>query len=199
MAFRNLYAFLSQVIPFSDPDLEKLYTFVRFLHAQAAAARQRRRSTTSTTRWRCSYYRLQKISEGAIALQPGEAEPLDGPTEVGTGVAEDEKVELSADHRDPQRALRHRRSPQADQLFFEPDPRGGRRRRGAAAGRRRPTRSTTSSCVFDKALEGLFIDRMDQNESITARFLDDKDFRGAVSRHLMKQVYEQIRGEALAV
>ena len=53
--------------------------------------------------------------------------------------------------------------------------------------------------VFDKALEGLFIDRMDQNESITARFLDDKDFRGAVSRHLMKQVYEQIRGEALAV
>ena len=53
--------------------------------------------------------------------------------------------------------------------------------------------------VFDKALEGLFIGRMDQNESITARFLDDKDFRGAVSRHLMKQVYEQIRGETLPV
>ena len=53
--------------------------------------------------------------------------------------------------------------------------------------------------VFDKALEGLFIGRMDQNESITARFLDDEDFRGAVSRHLMKQVYEQIRGESLAV
>ena len=53
--------------------------------------------------------------------------------------------------------------------------------------------------VFDKALEGLFIGRMDQNESITARFLDDQDFRGAVSRHLMKQVYEQIRGESLAV
>jgi hypothetical protein len=40
---------------------------------------------------------------------------------------------------------------------------------------------------------------MDQNESITARFLDDQDVRGAVSRHLMKQVYEQIRGEALGV
>jgi type I restriction enzyme R subunit len=53
--------------------------------------------------------------------------------------------------------------------------------------------------VFDKALEGLFIDRMEQNESITVRFLDDKDFRGAVSRHLMKQVYERIRGEALGV
>ena len=40
---------------------------------------------------------------------------------------------------------------------------------------------------------------MDQNESITARFLDDKDFRGAVSRYLMKQAFEQIRGAALGV
>ena len=47
--------------------------------------------------------------------------------------------------------------------------------------------------------EGFFIDRMDQNEAITARFLDKPEFRGAVSRYLMKQVYEQIRGEALGV
>jgi hypothetical protein len=40
---------------------------------------------------------------------------------------------------------------------------------------------------------------MDQNQSITARFLDDRDFRGAVSRYLLKQVYEQIPGEVLAV
>ena len=40
---------------------------------------------------------------------------------------------------------------------------------------------------------------MEQNESLTARFLDDRDFRGAVSRYLMTQVYEQIRGEALGV
>ena len=53
--------------------------------------------------------------------------------------------------------------------------------------------------VFDKSLEGLFIDRMDQNEAITAKFLDNPEFRGAVSRYLLKQVYEQIRGEALAI
>ena len=29
--FRNLYSFLSQVIPYQDSDLEKLYTYVRFL------------------------------------------------------------------------------------------------------------------------------------------------------------------------
>ena len=41
MAFRNLYAFLCQVIPYGDSDLEKLYSYVRFLHPQAAAAGQR--------------------------------------------------------------------------------------------------------------------------------------------------------------
>ena len=30
-AYRNLYAFLSQVIPFQDSDLEKLYSYIRFL------------------------------------------------------------------------------------------------------------------------------------------------------------------------
>ena len=30
-AYVRLYAFLSQILPFTDPDLEKLYTFGRFL------------------------------------------------------------------------------------------------------------------------------------------------------------------------
>jgi type I restriction enzyme, R subunit len=30
VAYRNLYSFLSQVIPYQDSDLEKLYVFVRF-------------------------------------------------------------------------------------------------------------------------------------------------------------------------
>ena len=49
--------------------------------------------------------------------------------------------------------------------------------------------------VFDKALDGLFIGRKEQNESITARFLDYRDFRRAVSQHLLRQVYEQINAE----
>ena len=39
-AFRNLYAFLSQIIPYQDSDLEKLYVFLRHL----AAKLHRRRS-----------------------------------------------------------------------------------------------------------------------------------------------------------
>ena len=45
------------------------------------------------------------------------------------------------------------------------------------------------------SLEGLFIDRMDQNEEITAKFMNDKEFQEAIGKHLLKEVYEQIRSE----
>ncbi len=52
--FRNLYGFLSQIIPFQDCDLEKLYTYTRFLCIQAAHRATAGRSTTSTMKWRSS-------------------------------------------------------------------------------------------------------------------------------------------------
>ena len=51
--------------------------------------------------------------------------------------------------------------------------------------------------VFSKALEGLFIDRMEQNEEITARFLNEETFKKAVEGALLRQVYEQIREESV--
>ncbi len=50
--------------------------------------------------------------------------------------------------------------------------------------------------VFDKALEGKFIDRMDQNQEIFARYMNDPAFAKVVAEFLRKQVYEQIRAEA---
>jgi type I restriction enzyme R subunit len=47
--------------------------------------------------------------------------------------------------------------------------------------------------VFFKTLENLFLDRMEQNEEITARFLNDKEFQALVAQHLLKEVYDQFR------
>jgi len=196
VAFRNLYAFLSQVIPYGDSDLEKLYTYVRFLipklPRRAGGPQYHFDDEVSL-----KYYRLQKISEGQIELQPDQPEPLDGPTEVGTAVVEDEKVELST----LIEIINERFGTtftEARELFFS------QIREEAVADEALQQAATanpleTFKLVFDKALEGLFIGRMEQNETITAKFLDDKEFRGAVSRYLLKQVYEQIRGEALKV
>ena len=94
VAFRNLYAFLSQIIPYGDSDLEKLYTFVRFLIPKLP----RRTSGPQyhfDDKVALKYYRLQKISEGGIALQPDQPGLLDPTTEVGSAVVSDEKVALS--------------------------------------------------------------------------------------------------------
>lgn len=47
--------------------------------------------------------------------------------------------------------------------------------------------------VFQKALEGLFIDRMDQNEELFAPYMNDATFRKTVDEYLLTQVYGQIR------
>ncbi len=36
---------------------------------------------------------------------------------------------------------------------------------------------------------------MEQNEEITAKYLNEKEFRDAVGQNLLKQVYEQIHKE----
>jgi type I restriction enzyme R subunit len=196
VAFRNLYAFLSQIIPYGDSDLEKLYSFVRFLIPKLP-----RRASGPQYHFddevALKYYRLQKISEGGIPLQPDQPGLLDGPTEVGSAVVSDEKVALST----LVELINQRFGTsftEADELFFS------QIREEAAADEQLQQAATANALegfkiVFDKALEGLFIGRMEQNEAITAKFLDDKEFRGAVSRYLLKQVYEQIRGEALPV
>ena len=93
-AFRNLYSFLSQVIPYQDSDLEKLFTYLRHL-----ALKLPKRKTGPGYQFdeevELDYYRLQKISEGSIDLAKGYAKPLDGPREVGTGEVWEEYVMLS--------------------------------------------------------------------------------------------------------
>ena len=41
------------------------------------------------------YFRLQQVNEGTIDLTKGEAEPLKGPTDVGTAAEKDVEVALS--------------------------------------------------------------------------------------------------------
>src|SRR4029453_15644850 len=77
-AFRNLYIFLSQVIPYQDSDLERLYVFLRHL----ATKLPRRRSGAAyqfDDEVRLEYYRLQKISEGLILFKRGGGDTSDGP------------------------------------------------------------------------------------------------------------------------
>ncbi|QDW36170.1 hypothetical protein FFI89_002840 [Bradyrhizobium sp. KBS0727] len=94
VSFRNLYSFLSQIIPYQDSDLEKFYTYARFL--------------------------LLKLPR----------------RESGLG--------------------------------------------------------------YEMEDEGLFIDRMEGNEEIFDRIMQDASFRDVASAHLMREIYERLRAGAKA-
>ena len=193
--FRNLYGFLSQVIPFQDSDLEMLYSYARFL-ASKLPPRSSGEKYAFDDEVSLKFYRLQKISEGTIRLDDGENVEVKGPTAVGTGKAEDTQVELSRII-DSINERFGTDFTQADELFFH------QLREEAVSDeelRQAATANTIDNFryVFVKALEGLFIDRMEQNEEIFAKYMNDADFQKVVSEHLLKQVYEQIREEGAA-
>jgi len=193
-AFRNLYAFLSQVIPYQDSDLERLYVFVRHL----AAKLPRRRGGTAyqfDDDVRLEYYRLQKISEGSISLAEGAAQPLDGPKEVGSGLAREEAVSLSQliDLVNERFGTDFN---QADQLFFdqivEAAVTDDGLRQAAAV-----NPEDKFALVFRNLLERLFVERMDQNEEIFVRYMNDAPFREIVSGWMSSEAYRRLRTGAV--
>lgn len=49
--------------------------------------------------------------------------------------------------------------------------------------------------VFRQVLESLFIERMEMNEELFARFMNEKDFQNVVAKWLGSQVYERFPKE----
>ena len=190
-SFRKLYAFLAQIIPYQDSDLEKLYTYGRFLLTKLPLSPDDRDYHVEDD-VALKFYRLQKISEGAIDLKAGEADPLKGPTEVGTGKAHDDDISLSSLINKLNERFGTKFKP-ADQLFFD------QVTETAAANEKLQEAAKVNtienfSFVFNKMLEGLFIERMEGNEEIFARLMNDDAFRGIATEHLVREVYRKIRG-----
>ena len=47
--------------------------------------------------------------------------------------------------------------------------------------------------LFDKELEGLLVDRMEGNDEVFRRVIQDEQFRAVASAYLMNRVYEKAR------
>lgn len=189
-AFQNLYGFLSQVIPYQDSDLERLYVFVRHLMTKLP-----RRASGAAYQFddevKLEYYRLQKISEGSIALKDGEARKLDGPTEVGSGALREQPVPLSQ-LIDVVNERFGTDFNQADQLFFDQIVEAAMGddglRRAAVV-----NPGDKFELLFKNVLERLFVDRMDQNQDIFVRFMNDAPFQKVVTSWMAEEAYRRLR------
>jgi type I restriction enzyme R subunit len=195
-SFCNLYGFLSQVIPYQDSDLEKLYVFLRHLGAKLP----RRKSGPAyqfDDEIRLEYYRLQKISEGSISLSEGAAKPLDGPTEVGSGVVREEPVALSrlidiinerfgTDWKSP------------DQLFLDQIVEAAvldETLKEAAA----VNPEEKFELVFKNLLDALLMERVDQNDDMVTRIMNDDGMRKLVTGWLASETYRKLGGKGASI
>ena len=195
VAFRNLYGFLSQVIPYQDSDLERLYVFLRHLSSKLP-----RRTGGTVYQFddevRLEYYRLQKIGEGSISLQDGTARPLDGPKEVGSGLVREQPVPLSQliDIVNDRFGTDFN---QADQLFFDQIVQAAVSDEGlrqAAA----VNPADKFELVFRNLLDRLFVERMDQNEEIFIRFMNDHSFQKIVTTWMASEAYRRLQRDLQA-
>ncbi len=188
-AFRNLYVFLSQVIPYQDSDLEKLYTYLKHL-ALKLPKRKSGPSYQFDDDVQLQYYRLQKISEGSINLAEGYASAIEGPKELGSGRVREEHVPLSRliD------LLNERFGEdlnEADQLFFDQIAEAAAQV-DAISQAAQANPYDKFQLVFGQILESIFIERMDLNEDLFARYMNDPEFKQLASEWLGQQVYARI-------
>ena len=190
--FRSLYAFLSQIVPYQDSSLEKLYTYGRTLLARLPhpCGSERYHPDDDVA---LKYYRLQKISEGSIELKEGQTPFIKGPTDVGTRKATDVEVPLSTLIGKLNQSFGTDFT-LADQLFFDQVEATAINDRTLISAAHANT-IENFKLVFEKAFPGLVIGRMDSNEDIASRLLQDDKFKAIASAHLLEEVYNRIRSE----
>ena len=186
----QVYSFLSQIIPYADPDLEMFYSYGRFLLPHLPLGRD----TTIVKvgdEVALQYYRLERVSSGAILMKEGETQYVKSPTDVGTGKSKDEKAPLA----EIIEALNERFGTQfaeEDRLFFQ------QIKEKACKGEQViQTALANSLDKFElgvrKLIEDLMIKRMGENDKIVTRYMADRDFQGSAFPILAKEIFETVR------
>lgn len=190
-AFVRLYSFLSQVMPFSDPELEKLYAYCRLLITKLL-------DDVSATRLQLSdeialeYYRLQKISEGAVALHIGEEIGLRVPADVGTGSTTPGAEEALSNIIQYLNEHFGTNFTQADQLYF------AQIEESLANDEKLTAQARTNSqenfrYPFTEVFMEKVIERMEANQDITDKLINEEKFNEAVQDYLLQRIYTRLQ------
>ncbi len=191
-SWTNLYAFLSQIMPFIDSEFEKFYAYSKLLQTRLPK-RELSESLHLDDEVALEYYRLQKIKEGSIELQKGEEGELSGTSEAGLKRAKEEEALLS----EIINILNDRfgtEFEEADKLFFDQIEAELMEDETLQTQARVNKMDTFKFAFNDKFIDKL-IGRMDQNHEIFERILEDKMFGDLVKEMMMKKIYKKLNQE----
>jgi type I restriction enzyme R subunit len=188
----KVYAFLSQIVPYADPDLEMLYRYGRLLLPHLPLERDATVVKVGDE-VALQYYRLERVFSGAIALKEGETQYIKSPTDVGTGKAKDEKAPLS----EIIEVLNERFGTQfseADRLFFQ-------QIKEKACKSEQIVRTALANPLdkfelgIRKLIEELMIERMGENDKIVTRYMADQEFQSSAFPILAREIFEAVRAK----
>lgn len=185
----NLYAFLSQIMPFTDVSSEKFYAYAKLLQTRLPK-RDLSEVVQLDDEIALEYYRLQKIKEGAIELTKNEDGELGGITEAGLKRQKEEEALLS----EIIYLLNDRfgtKFEEADKLFFDQIEAELMEDETLKLQAKANKLDTFKYAFDDKFIEKL-INRMDQNQEIFEKILEDKAFGSLVKEFIMKKIYNQL-------
>ena len=190
-AYVSLYTFLSQIIPYGDSDLERLYSYGRKLLPKLHTG-----DTPEPVHLgddvELEYYRIQKISSGAVSLD-GDETTVTSPTAVGTGDPEEDKEPLSQiiDRLNQQFGTSFDES---DRLFLEQIQNDALQVDDLLA--------TAQANDIDKfilaerqRLRDLMLARLTGNDKFVNRCLEEKDFGEIVETGLLNEIFATAHAE----
>ncbi|MGB3061053.1 MAG: type I restriction endonuclease [Anaerolineae bacterium] len=187
--FVRTYSFLAQIMPFSDVELEKFYAYTRNL-LNKLPKRGQGGIYRLDDEVALEYYRLQKLKEGRIELQKGVEAPLDPLGDAGDRKEKDVHAKLS-EIIDILNKRFGTEFTEADRYFFS-------QIEEELIRDERLSQQARSNSIdnfrygFEEAFLAKLIDRMDANQEIFGRIMDDEEFGTVVRDWMLKKIYSRI-------
>lgn len=190
-SYLNLYQFVSQIMDYSDDLHEQRYVYLRALQSKLPNNGDHNKVDLSKDVV-LQFYKLQKQSEGQIHLNEGEAKPLKGATDVGTGQvnATDELSRMVEEIN----GIYGTQFTIADQLFFEQIIEDALTNKDIIGAAQNNSLENFTAYFADKLLDLLF-QRMEGNEEISNQVMSDENLRKRVVKRLAKQIYQRNIGK----
>jgi type I restriction enzyme R subunit len=187
--YTRVYAFMSQIVPYADREMEMLYSYGRFLVPHLPIERDPAIKLTDEVG--LQYYRLERVSSGAITLHEGEPVGVKSPTDVGTGKAKDERAPLS----EIISVLNDRFGTEftdEDRLFFEQIKERAANNEQIIKTARANPQLEKFQLGIRKLIEEMMIQRMGENDKIVTRYMDDQEFQDSAFPILAKEIFDAI-------
>ncbi len=169
----------------------RLFTYLRYFQKKLPKPNLSERFQL-TDEVALEYYRLQKIEEGKIALQQGEEGELSGVKEAGVRYSKEEVAPISEIIEVLNDRLGTDFTP-ADQLFFDQIEEEMVQDERLAKQAQSNTKENFKYGFEDKFMD-VVIERMEQNQELFTKLMDDDRMAGIVKEMLLDRVFERLGG-----